>query len=135
MQSDDDNRSSRDYDIEHRKKFLGITSEDAARMKELDALFESRRDSMLDELYGHFLAQAETRSFFQSDRHIENLKAAQGKFLARLTSGVYDNDYRDSRLSVGRTHERAQVDAIRLQEGPADLLLLARPLVFGIHQS
>lgn len=94
------------YDIEERKSYLLITDEDAKRMMSLKPLAEAKTDEIMDKLYEHFVSYATTKSFLQSEKHIKNLKSAQRKFFMALIDGNYDQSYLDSRLSVGRTHER-----------------------------
>lgn len=94
------------YDIEYRKKFIEISEEDAKRMKRLQPVGEKHIDEIMDDLYAHFLKFPETNAFLQSEKHVKNLKGAQTRFFMDLLSGEYDERYLDSRLSVGRTHER-----------------------------
>lgn len=105
MQHDDQIDNGK-YDIEARKIFLEISKEDADRAKELKPLAEDNWDEIITELYDHFSSHPTTLSFLQSDRHVDNLKKAQGKFFKGLLGGVYDDKYMAARLSVGRTHER-----------------------------
>jgi len=94
------------FDIEQRKHFLLIDGADCKRLVAIKPLAEKNATAIIDGLYEHFLAYTATKSFFQSERHIDNLKAAQGRFFMKIVDGVYDGDYMESRLSVGRTHER-----------------------------
>lgn len=94
------------YDIEYRKHFLLIGDEDSARMSHLKPMAEHNAQKIMDGLYEHFRAFPETAAFLQSERHVENLKAAQSRFFMALLGGVYDKQYADARISVGRTHER-----------------------------
>lgn len=94
------------YDIESRKSFLLITDEDAKNMAQLKPIFEANVNAIMDSLYEHFISYQHTSSFLQSEKHISNLKAAQTRFFMAIMDGVYDDKYMESRLSVGRTHER-----------------------------
>ncbi len=96
----------RRYDLQRRKEFLEITEADAERMRAIAPTAEQHMDQLLEPLYQHFLSFSETRNFFQSERHVENIKNAQRRFLLELTRGVYDSEYMEGRLSVGRTHGR-----------------------------
>lgn len=94
------------YDIEARKKFVSIDANDVKRVKRLKPVGERKIESILDQLYTHFQRFPETNAFFQSDKHIANLKKAQGRFFMDLLGGEYGQEYLEKRLSVGRTHER-----------------------------
>ncbi len=106
MKHNSDQISTEGYDINQRKSFLLIDKEDEERMVGLRPIAESNSAVILDHLYEHFLAYAETKAFLQSDKHIKNLKEAQARFFMALVGGKYDEEYLASRLSVGRTHER-----------------------------
>src|SRR5690554_3137404 len=98
--------STMTYDIEYRKKFADLSAEDAKRMKRLKPVGEAHIDEIMDDLYEHLLKFPETNSFLQSEKHVKNLKGAQTRFFMDLLSGEYGQKYLESRLSVGRTHER-----------------------------
>lgn len=118
------------YDIEYRKRFLLIGEDDAKRMMSLKSVAEGHSRELMDDLYDHFKAFPETASFLQSERHIENLKAAQGRFFMALLSGQYDQAYSDSRVSVGRTHERIGLEPQWYIGAYSRYLNLIMPLVF-----
>ncbi|HSC76353.1 MAG TPA: globin-coupled sensor protein [Pseudomonadales bacterium] len=118
------------YDIEYRKKFLLFHEDDAKRMLALRPIAETHSTQMLDQLYTHFVEFPETASFLQSSKHIENLKAAQGRFFMALLGGKYDQDYCDSRLSVGRTHERIGLEPQWYIGAYSRYINLIMPLVF-----
>ena len=65
-----------------------------------------RSQGVIDQLYEHLLAHHETRSFFQSERHLQNVKRAQVQYFARLFEGRLDLDYYRDRVRVGYAHER-----------------------------
>src|SRR5690606_266614 len=99
-------RSGRAYDIEARKIFLEIDAQDGKNAKALKPLADKNWSQIIGDLYNFFLSHEGTSKFFQGEKHVANLKQAQGEFFMMLLGGVYDNAYQESRLSVGRTHER-----------------------------
>ncbi|HEY9034493.1 MAG TPA: globin-coupled sensor protein [Pseudomonadales bacterium] len=118
------------YDMAERKKFLLIDQVDEKRVAGLKPIGEKNIGVVLDELYEHFQRFPETRSFLQSPKHISNLKNAQHKFFMDLLGGTYDDEYMESRLSVGRTHERIGLEPQWYIGAYSHYLNLIVPFVF-----
>lgn len=104
--------SDHNYDIEERKRFMYIGEDDSKRMKELQGVLGQHQKGLLDDLYSHFLSFPETKKFIQSDRHVTNLKVRQGRYFERILEGIYDQDYLEDRLIIGRTHERIGLEPL-----------------------
>jgi len=94
------------YDFDARKRFLRLHDDDLVRAREMSRHADAWVDRVLEPLYDHFLAYAETRAFLQSDKHVASLKKVQSRFFKELLGGVYDDAYFEGRMRVGRTHER-----------------------------
>lgn len=118
------------YDIRERKKFVGVEAEDEKRLKKFQPIAAKNLDSMLDTLYEHFKAFPETNRFLQSEKHIANLKKAQREFFMDLLGGVYEDEYLETRLSVGRTHERIGLEPVWYIGAYLNYLNLIMPAVF-----
>lgn len=100
------NDDSSNYDFDARMSFLRIGDDDIARIRAMSDHADGWVERILEPLYEHFLGHQQTRAFFQSDKHVANLKRVQGRFFAELLSGQYDDAYFQRRLVVGRVHER-----------------------------
>lgn len=67
MQCDAPQEGSEDYpdrfELEKRMNFLRFNAEDEARVKAADPFLEPHLEAMMDHLYSHFLANADTAAF------------------------------------------------------------------------
>ena len=122
------------YDMDARKSFLMISRDDEKRMAAMKPVGEKNIDGMLENLYAHFQKYPETRSFLQSDKHVNNLKNAQKKFFMALLGGQYDDEYMEARLSVGRTHERIGLEPQWYIGAYSYYLNLIVPFVFDAYK-
>ena len=100
------NDDASNYDFAARKEFMRIGADDIERIRAMSGHADEWVERILEPLYEHFLGFPQTRAFFQSDRHVGNIKRVQSRFFKELLSGVYDEAYFRRRLVVGRTHER-----------------------------
>lgn len=94
------------YDIDRRKAYLRIEDDDAARMKAMKPIASEILAGATAAFYDHLAAFSETSEHLQSAEHIKNLKARQSAYFLELMDGVYDAEYMDKRLVIGRVHER-----------------------------
>lgn len=89
-----------------RMRFFLFGEADAKRLEAFKEIAEKHQRAVVDRFYEHMLANEETRRVFQTERHIENLKATQSRYFAELFEGRYDARYLEDRIRVGKTHER-----------------------------
>lgn len=99
-----------DEEIEHRLKWLQFDDEDIKRLKELHSLATESGNKVIEELYAHIFGFPETRAFFHDDAQIQQVKKSQEQYFLSLTEGNYGQDYAQSRLRIGATHERVGLD-------------------------
>lgn len=99
-----------DAEIERRKRWLSFTEADEKRLQALNQIAEDYADPVIEDLYRHFLAFDETRSFFSDRRTLDRVKALQKAYFLRLTRGNYGRQYVEERLNVGAVHERIGLD-------------------------
>ncbi len=97
-------------ELERRKQWLGFTAEDEDRLLALDPLAQRYADEVIEELYEHFLANAEMARFFATTEEVERVKGLQRAYFRRLTQGGYDIDYAADRIGIGATHQRIGLD-------------------------
>jgi rsbT co-antagonist protein RsbR len=95
-----------DREVERRKEFLEFRAEDVEALRALNDVAGTYADSVIDDLYRHFLAFEETKAFFQDQRVLERVKRLQKEYFLRLTQGEYGADYVNNRLKIGTVHER-----------------------------
>lgn len=93
-------------EIERRKRWLEFSEPDERRLEQLNDLAEEYADEVVDDLYEHFLAHADTRRFFKDPTVLEYVKTTQRAYFLRLTQGSYDMNYVDERLRIGAVHEK-----------------------------
>jgi rsbT co-antagonist protein RsbR len=97
-------------ELARRKEWLEFGEEDEARLLELNQLGTEYADEVIDDLYEHFLANPETRTFFEDPAVLEYVKEQQRTYFLRLTQGGYDESYVRDRLTIGAVHEQIGLD-------------------------
>lgn len=97
-------------EIARRKQWLEFGEADEARLEQLNDLAAEYADEVIDDLYDHFLAFPETRSFFEDPQVLDYVKAMQKAYFLRLTQGRYDETYVNERLKIGAVHEQIGLD-------------------------
>lgn len=88
------------------KRFLDFTDEDAAFLKMLHPFAIEYADIFVDKLYDHLLKFPDTKRFLGDEKMLMRLKLAQKAYFMDLTSGEYGEEYFNSRIKVGITHQR-----------------------------
>lgn len=119
------------YDIAARKEFLEIDEKDGKNVLKLKNVADENFKNIIGDLYQFFISHEGSRRFFQSDKHVENIKKAQSDFFLKLLGGVYDEKYQESRLSVGRTHERIGLEPEWYLGGYSKYINLVIPYIFS----
>jgi PAS domain S-box-containing protein len=100
-----------DDEIELRKRWLLLTASDEQLLKtELDPILRQHVDKLMDEMYEHFMAFDETRSFFPTKEVLNRAKSAQADYFRKLTNGEYGSDYVRDRIQVGLVHHRINLE-------------------------
>ena len=97
-------------EISRRKEWLEFGVEDEARLERLNELAAEYADEVIEDLYQHFLAFPETRTFFEDPQILEYVKGMQRTYFLRLTQGQYDEQYVNDRLKIGAVHEQIGLD-------------------------
>lgn len=95
-----------DEEVVRRKQFLEFRKEDLEALAALNEIAEKYADPVIEDLYRHFLAFDETRSFFRDPSTLERVKRLQKEYFLRLTEGTYGREYVVNRLRIGTVHER-----------------------------
>lgn len=96
-------------EVEERKAFLCFDSKDEERLRGINDIAQTYADSVIEELYRHFLSFDATREFFKDPRVLERVQRMQKEYFLRLTTGEYGSDYVSDRLRIGVVHERIQL--------------------------
>jgi signal transduction histidine kinase len=89
-----------------RKAFLLLTEEDERRLKLIQPLMDRCVDELVEAFYQHLLGFSETRKLLSDALITTRLKDAQKRYLQSLVSGPHDEAYRESRLKIGKVHDR-----------------------------
>lgn len=94
---------------ERRKGFLGLLPKDARAIAVLRDAFAGFAEQFAEAFYAHLLSHPPLAGFFEDPQLVERLKQAQQAYFEELLTGEYDEEYFESRLRVGETHERVGV--------------------------
>jgi rsbT co-antagonist protein RsbR len=95
-----------DREIESRRAFFEITSDDLARLAALRSHAEKHSKEIVDALYELILGHPETRTFFPDEATVARVKRLQREYFLGLFAGACDRRYVEDRLRVGAAHER-----------------------------
>ncbi len=96
-------------EIEKRKLLFDIRGEDVAALRSCKPAVMERLDWAIDEFYARQIDDPEIALIIGDSETLMRLKGAMRTYIAELFSGVYDIDYVNSRLRVGKVHWRIGV--------------------------
>ena len=125
---------SRDITIEEwrkRKDFVGFTDADAKLLKELEPVIKKNVDVIIDLLYEKILTFEETKAFFAEEEKLNHVKSMQKDYFVSLTNGEYEEEYLESRLHLGKIHEKIGLQPRWYMGGYSIYLQSAMPFVLG----
>ena len=103
-------RTTRGVDLETHLEFLGLTDEDAARLRSLLPLFKETGEEYGDRFYEHLLRFDETARFLTDAKLIQRLGTLQQEHFQSLLSAVWDDEFVDRRRRVGEAHAERGID-------------------------
>jgi signal transduction histidine kinase len=111
-------------------KFLRFDAKDQQLLKELEELFTEHADEIVNAFYNHLFKFEETRSLLTDEKVSTRLKGFQKEYLLSMVRGHYDDAYYESRLRIGRTHERIRLEPKYYLGTYALYISLLYPLIF-----
>jgi signal transduction histidine kinase len=111
-------------------KFLRFDAKDQQLLKELEELFSQHADEIVNAFYNHLFKFEATRSLLTDEQVSTRLKAFQKEYLLSMVRGEYDQAYYESRLRIGRTHERIHLEPKYYLGTYALYISLLYPLIF-----
>lgn len=97
-------------EVTRRMAWLEFSEQDTRNLAELNRVAHGYANEVIEDLYEHFLAFEETRSFFRDEATLRHVKAMQTQYFLRLTEGKYDSEYVRDRLKIGAIHQRIGLD-------------------------
>ena len=112
-----------------RKDFVGFTDADAKLLKELRPIIKKYVDEIIEVLYDKILSFEETKEFFLEEDKLTHVKSMQKDYFIHLTDGVYEEKYLESRLHLGRIHEKINLQPRWYMGGYSIYLQAAMPYV------
>ena len=112
-----------------RKEFVDFTDADARLLKELRPVITKYVDEIIEILYEKILSFEETKAFFSEEDKLNHVKSMQKDYFIHLTDGVYEEDYLESRLHLGRIHEKIGLQPRWYMGGYSIYLQAAMPYV------
>lgn len=98
-----------DREIEKRKQLFDLKDEDVAILRSCKSAVTERLDWAIDEFYARQVDDPEIALIIGDSETLSRLKGAMRNYIVELFGGVYDNDYVNSRLRVGKVHWRIGV--------------------------
>ncbi|NUQ78352.1 MAG: globin-coupled sensor protein [Polyangiaceae bacterium] len=93
-------------EMDSRKRYYRIDETDGERMREVRDVAKQHMSDVIESFYRHLLANPETAVHFQSTKHLDAVKGLQSRYFMGLFDGVYNEQYGENRLRVGKAHER-----------------------------
>jgi len=98
-----------DHEIMSRKALLGFTDEDVELLVELQPVIADRIGSVVDTFYERQLQSREIAQVIGDSETLQRLREAMRRYIIDLFDGVYDADYVNRRLRIGKVHHRIGV--------------------------
>jgi signal transduction histidine kinase len=89
-----------------RLAFLSLGPDDEANLAEIHEFARTHIDEIVEAFYAHLLSFDETNRILQDPAQVARLKRTQREYFLRMTEGRFDAAYFESRLRVGDTHQR-----------------------------
>lgn len=96
--------------FEQRKRFMLLSDEAIALLKEFASHIEELPEDPFDGFYDHLREFDETRDLLRDDATIARLKQKQKQYFKEMISGEYGFDYLLKRLKVGYRHVQFDID-------------------------
>ncbi len=100
------------FSAQAQKKFISFTTEDAQLLKELKKHLAPEVGKFVDLFYRHLLKFPETRAMLTDLETIARLKGSQKEYFLSLFNGNYGQNYLESRLRIGHSHERINLSPV-----------------------
>ena len=91
-------------DLTARLAYLGITPEDAIKLRTLAPIFQRFAEKFVSAFYEHLFSFEQTAQFLQDDERLARLKKAQREYFDSLLTAQWDDDYVAQRHRIGQTH-------------------------------
>ena len=110
------------HELEKRKKLLGLTKNDEELLLKHRGLFAKYLDGIVKNFYDKQIAFPEISLLIGDAETLRRLKSAMRRYILELFDGIYDMEYVNKRLRIGKVHQRIGVSpklyisAIRLLE-------------------
>jgi signal transduction histidine kinase len=95
-----------------RLRFLAITDEDRARVRDLRPCFAAQAQQFAEKFYQHLLSNPTTAKHLVDPVQLERLKTLQAQYFSELLEGQLTAAYVERRLRVGRTHQRVGLEPV-----------------------
>lgn len=94
----------RDLDIAGRLAFMGLSDEDAQRLRALAPRFANSLEDFATIFYGHLAKFPETAKYIEDPLMLQVLKKAQMAHFNRVLASDWSDEYFNHSLQVGKTH-------------------------------
>ncbi len=98
-----------DREIEKRKLLFDLREKDIEILRSCKPAIVERLDWAIDEFYARLVDDPETALIIGDSETLSRVKTTMRGFIVELFGGVYDNDYVNNRLRVGKVHWRIGV--------------------------
>jgi signal transduction histidine kinase len=98
-----------EVDLPARLAFLGLTVDDAARLRSMTPGFAAYADRFVEAFYAHLTSFPESQQFLRDPRLVARLKQAQRAHFASLLEAAWDAEYLERHVRVGHAHAEVGV--------------------------
>lgn len=92
-------------------RFLQVSSDDAALIREIAPLIRPHVDEMVDAFYQHLLQFDHLRQIVDRHSTVDRLKVTQRQYVLDLLTGQYGPEYTRRRMTIGAVHYRIGLGA------------------------
>ncbi|HHT9139515.1 MAG TPA: diguanylate cyclase [Candidatus Tripitaka californicus] len=93
-------------DIQLRKDYSWISSEDEALLREVRPVVEENMGRLVEGFWSHLMRFAETKEILKDEQKVGRFKSALPQYVMELFSGDYGPSYVKKRVNAGAVHFR-----------------------------
>ncbi len=121
-----------DAELQLRRDFVELDVDSEQRVRAAGGALGQALPGMIDRFYERLFAEPELEAMLSEPGTLDRLRVSQEQHWRRLLAGPYDRAYAASRIVVGRTHERIDLEPHWFLSGVCVQLCELLPAVFAV---
>ena len=108
--SDIGDLTSSENDARQRRRYVGLTAEDLARIADIRSDILDHRDEHANAFFGHLSSVPEAGELMQRSDLLQKARRLKDEHLVQMASGDYGPAYVEQRFKLGKLYAQAKLD-------------------------